>query len=160
VTRIYTSVFKAQCVKRLEAPDAPSVQELSKELGVSKYSLYTWLRRAREGTHMRDSGKPWSVEDQIRVLKRASELAGEELGGYLREQGVHPDLLEAWREALQGASADRADKRRIKALERELRRKEKALAEAAAILVLQKKVQEGLARLAGEDDDTLRPSES
>lgn len=160
MTRIYTSVFKAQCVKRLEAPDAPSVNELSKELGVSKYSLYTWLRRAREGTHMRDSGKPWNVEDQVRVLKRAGELVGEELGAYLRKEGVHPDLLEAWREALQGATGDRADKRRIKALERELRRKEKALAEAATLLVLQKKVQEGLSRLAGEDDDTPEPTES
>jgi hypothetical protein len=70
---------------------------------------------------------------------------------WCREYGVYPQQLQAWRDSATQALAEPAqqhacvqqtkeDRRRIKALERELRRKDKALAEAAALLVLSKKV--------------------
>ena len=74
-----------------------------------------------------------------------------EIGEYWRKRGLYPEQLRAWRTSCEQANADktviqrpgdrRADKRRIQALERELQRKEKALAEAAALLVLRKKAQ-------------------
>lgn len=74
-----------------------------------------------------------------------------EIGEYCRKRGLYPEQLGAWRTSCEQANADktviqrpgdrRADKRRIQALERELQRKEKALAEAAALLVLRKKAQ-------------------
>lgn len=74
-----------------------------------------------------------------------------EIGEYCRKRGLYPEQLRAWRTSCEQANADktviqrpgdrRADKRRIQALERELQRKEKALAEAAALLVLRKKAQ-------------------
>lgn len=72
---------------------------------------------------------------------------------WCRENGVYPQELEQWRAAATQALADpedaarishrekKADRRRIKELERDLRRKEKALAEAAALLVLSKKLE-------------------
>jgi transposase len=97
----------------------------------------------------------------MRIVLEASRLSGDELGAFLRREGVHETELTEWREAvseaLQGRptrAAERArseDKRRVKKLERELVRKEKALAEAAALLVLQKKVRE---IWGDEDDDT------
>jgi hypothetical protein len=99
----------------------------------------------------------WKLDDKLRVLTEVRDLVGPALGAYLRREGVHPDQLQAWRDALDQPAAGTADKRRIRELERELRRKEKALAEAAAILVLQKKMRE---ILGGEDDDTSEGFES
>lgn len=75
-----------------------------------------------------------------------------ELSEYCRHQGLYPEQIRRWKDAcIQGAQKAEAhqqqqrleakqDKQRIKALEKELNRKEKALAEAAALLVLRKKL--------------------
>jgi transposase len=63
------------------------------------------------------------------------------LGGLRPPQSKHTRSLEA---------------RRVRELEKELRRKDKALAEAAALLVLQKKVQ---AIWGDADDDTTKESD-
>ena len=73
-------------------------------------------------------------------------------GAWCRSNGVYPQQLAQWRVAATAALAEpqeasgatqqtKQDRRRIKELERELQRKEKALAEAAALLVLSKKVE-------------------
>jgi transposase-like protein len=70
---------------------------------------------------------------------------------WCREHGVYPDELHKWRTSATTALAEpeelraspqatRQDKKRIKELERELLRKDRALAETAALLVLSKKV--------------------
>ena len=78
---------------------------------------------------------------------------------WCREQGLFPAELEAWkRDAVAGLGEPRAtsavearqDRRRVKELERELHRKDKALAETAALLVLAKKL--GAVFRDGEDE--------
>jgi hypothetical protein len=93
----------------------------------------------------------------------ANRLVGAELGAFLRREGVHEATLEEWRaaalEALSPAVATgkpTGPAKRIVELERQLHRKDKALAEAAALLLLQKKVQ---ALWAVADDDTEPPSD-
>jgi hypothetical protein len=89
-----------------------------------------------------------------------------ELGEFLRRKGVHEAQLVEWRTqvtqgaiaALQGPSrrdrkAANLEARRVRDLERELARKEKALAEAAALLILKKKAQE----IWGDEDDGTDP---
>jgi hypothetical protein len=93
------------------------------------------------------------------VLHEATGLAGSELGALLRREGLHEADLAEWREqadraalaALSGTRQRSADQRRIRKLESELKRKEKALAEAAALLVLSKKLN---ALWGDEDGDT------
>jgi len=92
-----------------------------------------------------------SAEEKVRIVMAAAALASGELGAFLRREGVHEAELEQWRaavleageSALEGSNARAParsnDSKRVKELERELRRKDKALAEAAALLVLQKK---------------------
>jgi hypothetical protein len=88
----------------------------------------------------------------------ASKLSGEQLTAYLAEQGVKLAEFERWRTALQDeAHGSTSANKRIRQLERELARKEKALAEAAALLVLKKRMQ---SLAADEDDDTEEPNES
>jgi hypothetical protein len=84
-----------------------------------------------------------------------------ELSAYCRKKGLYAEQVDAWKWScidgnVNGVERERAvkaqtrgDKRRIKLLERELRRKEKALAETAALLVLRKKAQ----AIWGEDED-------
>jgi transposase len=168
----YTESFKAKMVQRLSAPHAISATRLSKEIGVSQAQLSRWLLTARTVdpmTKKRPSDGPAQVgmarsaEEKIRIVMAAAAVGPGELGAFLRREGVHEAELEQWRQAvvdgaksaLEGggpkASSRGPDAKRIKELERELRRKDKALAETAALLVLQKKVRE----IWGDaDDDT------
>jgi len=135
-----------------------SASQLARETGVGQQNLSRWLQEARSPPIMADKPKPavreWTVEQKARVLADASELDGEELTAYLQREGVKLAELRAVADC--GLTrADRASastNKRIRQLERELARKEKALAEAAALLVLKKKV-ETLYR-EDEDDDT------
>jgi len=167
---IYTDSFKAKMVQRLSAPNAISAIRLSKEVGVSQSQLSRWLHVARTVSPMTKErpsdrsvqvGSTRSAEEKLRIVIAAAALEPSELGAFLRREGVHEAELEQWRvavmdaakSALDGAAAKPAsrgaDAKRIKELERELRRKDKALAETAALLVLQKKVHE----IWGDGDD-------
>jgi transposase len=91
----------------------------------------------------------WSWEEKSRVVVESRGRKGEELGAFLRKEGLHEVQLRDWemgmREGLKARGRkpthNAADVKRIKELERELNRKEKALAEAAALLVLKKKME-------------------
>jgi transposase-like protein len=163
---IYTDSFKAKMVQRMSSPDAISAIGLSKEVGVSQSQLSRWLRAARTVGPMTKPrradpppqvGASRSPEEKVRIVVAAAALAPGELGAFLRREGVHEAEVEQWRaavlEALEGGvakgSGRSVDGKRIKELERELRRKDKALAETAALLVLQKKVRE----IWGDGDD-------
>jgi hypothetical protein len=98
-----------------------------------------------------------TAAEKARIIAEADNLTGEELGAFLRREGVHPGELKLWRDALDADKADRKSTRRIRDLERELRRKEKALAEAAALLVLKKKAE---AILGDEDDEATAIDEN
>ena len=153
----YSLAYKAELVKRMLAPGGPSVKALSLETGIPKQRLSQWRSIAHKLPLMTDKGKgpatrKWSVAAKARIVMEASELSGEELGAYLRREGVHPDQLAVWKRALEdGYDQDKATKRYIGQLEREIRRKDKALAEAAALALLKKKVD---AIWGVEDDDT------
>jgi transposase-like protein len=89
----------------------------------------------------------------------ASRLRDAELGEFLRRKGLHEAQLTQWRqsalEALGGGKPARpsSESRRVRELEKEVLRKDKALAEAAALLVLQKKIRS----LWGDADDDTEP---
>ncbi len=138
---------------------------------MSQSTLSRWKRDAltlddmgsKKKTGSRKGGKRrWGVEERLRLVHEASQLTDEELGAFLRREGVHASQLEQWRDALHEAfgkqtpeSQQRAkdDARRIRALERDLQRKEKALAESAALLWLKKKAED----IWGDEDDDTPP---
>jgi hypothetical protein len=85
------------------------------------------------------SRRQWSLEQKARILAEASKLTGEQLSTYLEREGVKLADFERWRVALeQDGTQSAATTKLIRRLERELARKEEALAEAAALLVLKK----------------------
>lgn len=157
----YSAAFRAKIVQKLMQPNGPTQCAVSRETGVPQPTLSQWLRRARTLAPMTSRDTPkrrkWTAEEKLRVVIEASRLPDAELGGYLRREGVQEAQLREWREAAKaGLTSLGADRRspeahRVKQLEGELRRKEKALAEVSALLVLRKKVQ---ALWGDVDDDT------
>jgi transposase len=102
----------------------------------------------------------WTALERAQAVVAASGLGEEALGEYLRQQGLHREQLDEWKLALEEALAQpqrgrrvSGDGKRIKELERELARKDKALAETAALLVLKKK----MSLLWGDEDDDTDP---
>ena len=159
VTKPFSLTYKQRMVERMTGKAAISANRLSKEIGVSQDTLSRWLREARSLPLMppdKPRGREWSVDEKIRILAKARDLSGAELTTLLEKEGLLLAELEQWRLALDEGSASKATTKRIRKLERELARKEKALAEAAALLVLKEKVQH---LWEDEDDDTDEESE-
>lgn len=171
----YSEAFRSRMVARMVGPRAVSANALSQEIGVSQGSLSRWLREVgsvdgmtqSSGKEKKGKKKTWTGAEKFRVLTEAAGLSESDLGALLRREGLHETQLAEWRlsaEAALGATArGRAPKpssedlrtaARIKELEREVRRKDKALAETAALLVLKKKVQEIWGNASEDEDDT------
>ncbi len=102
----------------------------------------------------------WSPEEKVQILAETAALSDKELGGYLRRKGLHEATLKQWRVSVNSALGKHQPKakksrgqkeaeKKVRKLERELKRKNAALAETAALLVLQKKVHE----IWGDGDD-------
>jgi hypothetical protein len=136
-------------------PNTMAIRRLSQEEGISEATLHKWRAEARgKGQLLPDSDagpEGWSSRDKFAVVLETAALNEADLAEYCRKRGVFPAQIKAWRAACEQANdwdrastarlgqATREDRKRVKDLERELARKEKALAEAAALLVLRKK---------------------
>lgn len=144
----YGEAYRNRVVARLLPPESAEVGAVSREIGVAVKTLERW----REGARSKSAGgRVWSARARFEAVITTAALDAAGRSAWCREHGVFPAELEQWcasataalaepEEARASPQATRADKKRIKALERELQRKDKALAEAAALLVLSKKV--------------------
>lgn len=152
----YSQEFKAGIIARMLPPNNEAVPQLAQETGVPKDTLYTWrLKHRKFGGEApaapSAASSRLSSEEKFTVVMACATLNEVELSEYCRGKGFYPEQVQTWREACLEANAvatpkvDRAQIRtqakQLKALKTELRRKDKALAETAALLVLQKKVQ-------------------
>ena len=162
----YSEKFKENLLARALAPSS-NVSGIARQAGIPKQTLFAWIRQAKIGSvssrSKKKRGRPrssskWPPEEKLRLLTESAALSDEELGAFLRKEGLHEsDLEEIRKAALIGLEPQKRsqgpspEEKRIKQLERELNRKEKALAEAAALLVLSKKYR---AIMGDEDDDT------
>jgi len=158
-------------IEKMLAPNAKTIAELARESGISDSTLYSWKSRASTVGAMNPPKKPsrpddWTLDEKVQALAEASSLTNEEFGAFLRRKGLHEADVQRWRRQIEDAfrkgsagagkaRGNTAEARRIRELEKELRRKDKALAEAAALLVLKKKAQ---AIWGDEDEDTTNGS--
>jgi transposase len=160
MTKAYSVAFKQKMIERLTGKNALSPSALGREIGIRQQNLSRWLHEARS-LPMVASNTPkariWTVEQKAQVIADASKLSGEQLTSYLEREGIKLADFERWRIALEeDGQGSIATTKRIRKLERELARKEKALAEAAVLLVLKKTID---SYYKEEDDDTDEPSE-
>jgi len=149
----YSAEFKEQVVRKLMPPHNQTVAALSRETGISEASLYNWKKQFRakgfvvpkKSTH----ADQWDAKAKLAAVIQTAAMNEAERSQYCREHGLYPEQIDAWRDAFEstdmGASANKAElsaeRKKSRALEKELHRKEKALAEAAALLTLSKKAQ-------------------
>jgi transposase len=154
--RRYSEERKASVMRKLLPPMNRSVAEVAREEGISEPTLSHWRTQAiEEGLPVPGSGKlteEWSAQAKFAVVVETAAMNESQRSEYCRSKGLYPEQVKSWREAcVQGAEGAgerrrqerqeaKQDKKRIKELEHELRRKDKALAEAAALLVLRKKL--------------------
>ena len=150
----YSTERRAAVLKKLEPPDAVPLRQLAKDKGISEATLHTWRRDARGKGRLlpgADAGPDgWNSRDKFAAVIETAALNEADLAAYCRQRGLYAEQVQAWRAACEQANdwarastqrlgqAPREEKKRIQALERDLARKEKALAEAAALLVLRK----------------------
>lgn len=146
----YSPDVKQMLLKKLLHPDGPGAPAISEEYGIPTATLYGWVRHARNGSMSKGrQSKPRTLRDKQAAVLEARRLSEADLGRWLRENGVHEEQLRQWEQEIDAALADRdgqpgkdrTQARKLKELERELRRKDKALAELSALVVLKKKVE-------------------
>lgn len=147
----YSEGFKSRMVKRMAGAEGISAGALEREVGVTRVTLSRWLKEFSKVPSMskkksKKRGRR-SASEKMRIVVEAAMLSDEDFGTLLRKEGIHETDLNEWRatieEALKGSNRKKSkntpEARKIKSLEFELRRKERALAETAALLVLKKK---------------------
>jgi transposase len=144
----YGQAFRDRVVARLPPPESAAVDVVSREVGVSAGTLGRWRAQALAAPGELVDGRRWTPAARLEAVIATAAMDEAARGAWCREQGLYPAELEAWkRDAIAGLGEPRAasavearqDRRRVKELERELQRKDKALAETAALLVLAKK---------------------
>nr|WP_110925921.1 transposase [Bacillus massiliglaciei] len=159
----YTQERKDEIVKRMMPPQNESVAKLSKEESITEVTLYKWRKEARAaGTATPGNGQTsdkWSSQDKFLIVMETFSMNELELAEYCRKKGLYREQIEAWKSVcLHGQAFDQAkqlnvqlkeEQQRAKALEKDLQKKEKALAEAAALILLRKKAQ----AIWGDDEE-------
>jgi len=151
----YPPSLRESVLKQVLKQDRP-LTVVAAENGIPYNRAWAWVRAARKkaeagGSASAEGGKrpaDFSPAERYALLVEAAKLSEEELGAFLRRHGLFSSTLDEWREAALGGlshrpepARDRKEEQRIRALERELERKDRALAEVGALLVLRKKVE-------------------
>ena len=146
-------------------PNNVAIRQLAQEEGISEATLHKWRAEARlKGQLMPDADagpEGWSSRDKFAAVLETAALNEADLGEYCRKRGLYSAQIVAWRSACEQANdwdrsssvrlgrVTKEEKKRIKDLERDLARKDRALAETAALLVLRKKA----SAIWGGDED-------
>ena len=157
----YSFAFKESLIKKVLPPEGRSVRSVAKEAGVAEQSLHNWLSKSKEGTLAKGDyvgGANRSPREKLRLLIESRGIPKDELGQWLRENGLHSEHLTQYEQELRDMAEDNKHKEKMenkklreenKRLQRELRKKEKALSEMAALYTLKKKAEV----LWGEDEE-------
>jgi transposase len=150
----YSAERKEVILKQLLPPHNRTVTEVSAHEGISTATLYNWRNKAKlEGVPVpgrSKSSEDWSGEAKLAVVVETIALSESELSEYCRQKGLYPEQVKTWKQdclagfestparKAQALKQSKSDRKQIRKLEKELRRKERALAETAALLVLRK----------------------
>lgn len=164
----YSKGFQSRMVERMAGPGGISANALSREVDIPQPTLSRWLKNSSLGGMSNDNAprrgaRPAS--EKLRIVVEAGSLSDEDLGEFLRREGIHERELNEWRESMMASlappkrksSKKSPEEKKIRELERDLDRKNRALAEVTALLALKKRVAE---IWGDEDDDTAERSDT
>ena len=149
----YSTELREQMVRKMMPPANQTVATISRETGISAPTLYAWKKQFRDQGHLVPSkpGLPdqWDSKAKLAALIHTTLMNEAERAAYCREHGLYVEQLEAWQSAFEAMDTagpgDRAElareRQKSRRLGKDLDRKNRALAEAAALLTLSKKAQ-------------------
>lgn len=150
----YSAEQRRWAIEQMKPPLNRTVKMLAKETGITEVTLRVWRDACRTAGEFVPSGQSvdrWSSSEKFRVVLETAPLSEEEMAQYCRAKGLMPGHIQQWRQACEEANEVASGsgelgrvvnphaREKIRDLERELRRKNEALAEAAALLILRKK---------------------
>ncbi len=137
--------FKDAVITKIVGRGDQTVAEVCEQVGVALSTGTRWVSECAIIPGMKKS--KWTAEAKLNAVFQCNNLNEEELGAFLRKEGLHSHQIDGWRAEILAALGPIRRKQnkdnstqRIRELERDLHRKDKALAEASALLILQKKV--------------------
>lgn len=154
----YSEPFKEQAVeKALKRTKGTTAKDIAESLGIDPSTLRSWIVQSTNNTlssptAMTKEKRPqdWSLEDRLNIVIKCASLDEGAISELCREKGIYPHHVQQWKQdfvtgpAANNQSTSSSEMKGLKVenkgLRKELRRKDKALAETAALLVLQKKV--------------------
>lgn len=158
---VYSNELKEQIVRKMLPPGNQSVSKIRQETGISEPTLYAWKKQYRErgfvvpskSSHPND----WDARSKLAAVIKTAAMNEAELSVWCREHGIYKEQLAAWKAAFEAMSSEppaskiemAAVLKKNRTLQKELDRKDKALAETAALLVLSKKAR----AIWGTDED-------
>lgn len=160
----YSPERKQAILDKLLSPTLISIAQLARDENIAEQTLYNWRNRAKQqGKTVPTNSKTQEIspETKLAIIIDTAKLNETELAEYCRNKGLYPEQIAQWKaQSLTGFSTTeqqtaqvrrqhQTDQKQIKQLKQEIKRKDKALAEAAAILILRKK----LNALWGEDEE-------
>lgn len=150
----YSKSFRNAILKKVLPPENRSAYSVAKEAGIAVVTINSWLANLKDGklTVEQDSDDPVterSMKEKFDLLLEHQKIPEESEGEWLRQKGLHSEHVSLFRQEVTSLMADKSDEKdkRIRELEKqlkqqqkELHRKESALAEVVAILTLKKKL--------------------
>ena len=151
----YSLERKNAVINKFHSDNTLSLSELARQESIPTSTLYNWLKQVNlvgNAMSKKRNSDNWSAETKLVTVIETASLSEIELSAYCREKGLYPEQLKQWKsEYLQSFDQSKAQAQALrkelqatrqenKTLQREIRRKEKALAEAAALLMLRKKL--------------------
>ena len=155
----YDTAVRDAIRKRMSPPNRESVAAIARATGITTQTIYNsrsqWQKQGQLVPATTKPPEQWSAADKLAAVMQASGLSDTDLGAFCRERGLYPRQLARWRQAAEDANGPSAPSmadqrelqrknqeqaREIRRLQRELERKERALSEAATLLMLSKKL--------------------
>jgi transposase len=150
----YSNGFRQSILKRVLPPASQGLHEVSLEVGIAEQTIRNWIEQARNGRLNQADGEiapgDRQASEKLKLVIESKSIEPELMGEWLRGQGLHSEHVALWEQELATIVANKDDalkhelqqtKKKLKETERELVRKDKALAELAALLVLKKKAE-------------------
>ena len=152
----YSTAFKDAIIGRILSPDSKSIRSVAAENDVPIGTVLSWLNKKEipmkkyvDKLDKVDKGIEESLQTRFEIILESASMSDEELSAYCRQKGIYPEDIEIWKQEMM-SNLDSRNKKvldeennslriRVRELQAELKCKDKALAEASALLLLKKK---------------------
>ena len=166
---VYSKELKDAMVAKMLPPNNQSISRISKQEGIPQATLRKW----RDGARANGQAAPatdaasddWNTQDKFLIVVETAGMTETDLAEYCRKKGIYAEQIERWKNACMQANGGVAEEatrlnkalrqkdKEFKLIEKELLRKEKALAETAALLILRKKANAIWGNLMEDEDE-------